>query len=198
MTTTTDTARAGRHQSAGAAAPPLPRGRRTVAAVIVAVLLLLVAGFAAWQAVLVQLGRQPYPFDAAAVSGRLNQTPWSDVIVVIVGAVFAVLGGWLLLLAITPANRKMVQLAEPESDVSTGIRPADLRRAVNGAAERIDGISGARTVLRRGTAAVSVTSPLGNPAGLADKVTGAVTEQLTELNPVHPLTPRVTLTGKDH
>ena len=44
----------------GSRRPRLPRGRRTFAAVIVAVLLLLLAGFAGWQAILVQTGRPPY------------------------------------------------------------------------------------------------------------------------------------------
>jgi len=68
---------------------------------------------------------------------------------------------------------------------------------VDAAAERIDGISSSSTVLGRGTATTTVTSPLGNPAGLTEKVTAAVTEQLTELDPIDPFTPRVRLTGKD-
>jgi len=183
--------------SGGGGAPRLPRGRRTIAAVIVAVLLLLLAAYAAWQAILVQLGGNPYPLDAAAVSARLNETPWNHPAVTVTGVVLAVLGLWLLYLALTPARRKLVELREDHPDVATGIRPVDLRRAVDGAAERIDGISGSRTVLRRGTATTTVTSPLGDPAGLTEKVTAAVTEQLTELDPLDPLTPRVRLTGKD-
>jgi len=194
MTTTTSTApdRSGRSTTTPAA-PGLPRGRRSVAAVVVAVLLLLLAGYTAWQAVLVQLGRQPYPLDAAAISADLNQTPWNHPAVTITGVVLAVLGLWLLYLAVTPAGRTLVALREEHPDVATGIRRADLRRAVDAAAERIDGISGSSTVLGRGTA----TSPLGNPAGLTEKVTAAVTEQLTELDPIDPYTPRVRLTGKD-
>lgn len=178
-------------------APRLPRGRRTVAAVIVATGLLLLAGFAAWQAILVQLGRQPTPLDAAAISGTLNQTPWNHLAVTITGVVVALLGLWLLILALTPARRTLIELREQHPDVATGIRPADLRRAVDGAAMRIDGISDSRTVLGRNTATTTVTSPLGNPAGLTEKVTAEVTAQLTELGPADPLTPRVRLTGKD-
>lgn len=183
--------------STGGAAPRLPRGRRTVAAVIVAVLLLLLAGYAAWQAILVQLGKPTYPLNAASISANLNQTPWNHLAVTIIGVVLALLGLWLLLLAITPARRKFIELREPHPDVATGIRPADLRRAVDGAAMRIDGISNSRTVLGRRGATTTVTSPLGNPAGLTEKVTAAVTDQLTELDPLDPLTPQVKLTGKD-
>ena len=198
MTTTTSTApdRSGRSTTTPAA-PGLPRGRRSVAAVVVAVLLLLLAGYTAWQAMLVQLGRQPYPLDAAAISADLNQTPWNHPAVTITGAALAVLGLWLLYLAVTPARRTLVALREQHPDVATGIRRADLRRAVDLAAERIDGISSSSTVLGRGTATTTVTSPLGNPAGLTEKVTAAVTEQLTELDPIDPYTPRVRLTGKD-
>ena len=112
----------------------------------------------------------------AAISADLNQTPWNHPAVTITGAVLAVLGLWLLYLAVTPARRTLVALREQHPDVATGIRRADLRRAVDGAAERIDGISSSSTVLGRGTATTTVTSPLGNPAGLTEKVTAAVTE----------------------
>ena len=177
--------------------PRLPRGRRTAAAVIVAALLLQLAAFAGWQAILAQAGRPPYPLDAAAISARLNQTPWSDVGVLVAGIVLVVLGLCLLLLAIAPARRTLVELREDHPDVATGMRPADLRRALAGAAERIDGVSTASVSIARGAATVAVSSPLGNPAGLADKVTAALTDQLSQLHPVDPLAPRVKLTGKD-
>ena len=184
-------------KSAPPTAPRLPRGRRTAAAVLVAIVGLLLAGYAAWQAALVQSGRPPSPLDAAAVSARLNQTPWSDVAVVAVGSIMLVLGLWLLLLALVPPRSGLVELREDHPDVVTGIRAADLRRALSAAAERVDGISGARTSIARGVAAVTVTSPLGNPAGLVERVTAELTEQLAHLDPLQPLTPRVTLVHGD-
>jgi hypothetical protein len=175
------------------AAPRLPRGRRTGAAVAVAIVALLLAGYAAWQAILVQTGRRPSPLDAAAISARLNQTPWSDVAVVITGAVLVLVGLWLLVLATVPPRGQLVELRESHPDVATGIRAGDLRRSLSGAAERVDGISAARTSINRGVAAVTVTSPLGNPAGLVEKVTVELVEQLHQLDPLHRITPRVTL-----
>ncbi|HEY5148342.1 MAG TPA: hypothetical protein VIJ23_00655, partial [Mycobacterium sp.] len=61
MTTTSTAPDRSRRSTATAAAPGLPRGRRSAAAAVVAVLLLLLAGYTAWQAILVQLGGQPYP-----------------------------------------------------------------------------------------------------------------------------------------
>jgi hypothetical protein len=195
MTTTRTVAAGAVERPAGhsASARRLPRGRRTVAAVLVALVLLLLAGFAAWQAIIVQLGQRPYPFDAAAVSARLNQTPWSDGAVVAVGSAMIVLGLWLVLLAVVPSRRGLVELREDQPDVTTGIRATDLRRSLSAAAERIDGISAATTSIGRGVASVTVTSPLGNPAGLIEKVTAEITEQLAQLDPRDPLTPRVTL-----
>lgn len=178
-------------------APRLPRGRRTVAAVIVAALLLLLAAFAGWQAILVQTGRPPYPLDSADISARLNQTPWNDPAVLVIGIVLVLLGLWLVILAVTPARRKFVELTEDHPDVTTGIRPGDLHRALIGAAEQVDGVSKATVSVARGSATVTVFSPLGNPTGLTDRVTGKLTEQLRQLNPVTPLTPRVTLAGRD-
>jgi len=171
------------------------RGRRTVAAVVVAGLLLLLAGFAVWQAVLVQLGRQPYPLDAARISAWLNTTPWSAPLVIAVGAVLASIGLWLIALAVIPPRPTMLDLREEHPDVVTRIRPADLRRALDGAARSVDGISDARTTLRRGRAVVEVSSPLGDPSALPDKVAAAVSDQLIALDPVSPLRPVVRLTG---
>ena len=171
------------------------RGRRTAAAVVVAVLLLLIAGFAVWQAVQVQLGRPPAPLDAARISAWLNTTPWSAPVVIAIGAVLALVGLWLIALALIPPRPTMLDLREDHPDVITRIRPADLRRAIDGAARSVDGISDAHTTLSRGRAVVSVTSPLGDPSALPDKVATAVTDQLSALDPVHPLRPVVRLTG---
>lgn len=171
------------------------RGRRTAAAVMVAVLLLLAAGFAVWQAVLVQLGRRPTPLDAVRISAWLNTTPWSAPVIITTGAVIALVGLWLIALALIPPRPTLLDLREEHPDVITRIRPADLRRAIDGAARSVDGISDARTTLRRDRAVVAVTSPLGDPSGLPEKVTAAVTDQLAALDPVHPLRPLVRLTG---
>lgn len=181
-------------RTAAPAARPA-RGRRTGAAVVVAVLLLLLAGFAVWQAVLVQLGRPPFPLDAARISAWLNITPWSTPAIIAVGAVVALIGLWLIALALIPPRPTLFDLREEHPDVITRIRPADLRRALDGAARSVDGISGARTTLSRGRAVVEVTSPLGDPSALPEKVTAAVAEQLAALDPVHPLSPVVRLTG---
>ena len=125
-------------------------------------MLLLLAGYAGWQAILVQLGRRPYPLDAAAISADLNGTPWKHLAVTISGVVLVLLGLWLLILAVTPARRRLIELREQHPEVTTGISPADLRRALDGAAENIDGISSSRTVLGRRTVTVTVSSPLGN------------------------------------
>lgn len=171
------------------------RGRRTVAAVVVAVLLFALAGFAVWQAVLVQLGRQPDPLDAARISAWLNTTAWSAPLIIATGAVLAVIGLWLIALALIPPRPTMLDLREEHPDVITRIRPADLRRALDGAARSVDGISDARTTLRGGRAVVEVTSPLGDPSALPDKVSTAVVAQLDALDPVQPLRPVVRLTG---
>lgn len=171
------------------------RGRRTVAAVVVAVLVFLLAGFAVWQAVLVQLGGRPAPLDAAQISAWLNTTPWSAPAIVAAGAVIALIGLWLIALALIPPRPTMLDLREEHPDVITRIRPADLRRAIDGAARSVDGISDARTTLSRGRAVVEVRSPLGDPSALPDKVAAAVSEQLAALDPVQPLRPVVRLTG---
>lgn len=183
--------------SGGSARPTrLPRGRRTAAAVIAATLLLIVAGLVAWQAILVQAGRGTYGFSGSAVADRLRQTSWNDPGVTITAVMIAVLGVWLLALGLLPAPRRYTQLREAHAEVVTGISRKNLCRALDSAAERVDGVSSARTRLRRRTAMTTLTSPLGNPAGLTQLARAAVTQRLQQLDPLDPLTARVRLRSK--
>ena len=160
------------------------RGRRTVAAVIVAVVLLLLAGYAAWQAILVQTGQRPYPLDAAADLRSAEPDPVERRCRarrrVGAGRARAVAAGaWRSI----PARRKLVELREDHPDVITGIRAGDLRRALNGAAERVDGISARHRVdrprRRRGDRHLTA----GQPGRPDRRVTAELTEQLDQLDP---------------
>ena len=177
-------------------APTLPRGRRHVAAVIVAVLLLIVSGYVAWQAIVIQAHRSTTPFSSKPVSDYLGRTSWHSAAVLTAGIVLAALGLWLLLSAIIAPRRKLIELRETDTATSTGIRRADLLRAVNLAAESVDGVASARTRLSGSTAAMTITSPLGRPGTLRSQVSAVVTERLRELNPVKPLDLTVALNSK--
>jgi len=176
--------------------PRLPRGRRTVSAVIVAILLLVLGALVAWQAVLVQTGRQPYGVDASAVADRLHRTPWTDTAVIAAAAVAIVVGLGLLALAMLPSRRRYLQLRESDPVLVTGITPANLRRALSGAAQRVNGINAAETELHRTTATTVITSSLSMTERLPAAAEDAITVRLKQLDPVVPIAVRVRLSSK--
>jgi len=176
--------------------PRLPRGRRTVSAVVVALLLLVLGALVAWQAILVQTGRQPYGVDASAVAERLHRTPWTDTAVISGAAVAIVLGLGLLALALLPSRRRYLQLRESDPVLVTGITPANLRRALSGAAQRVNGINAAETELRGSTATTVITSSLSMTERLPAAADEAITVRLQQLDPVVPIAVRVRLSSR--
>ncbi len=176
--------------------PQLPRGRRTVSAVIVAVLLLALGALVAWQAILVQSGRQPYGLNGSDIADRLRQTPWTDTGVIVAAAVAIALGLLLLALAVLPSRRRYLQLRESDPVLVTGITPANLRRALSGAAQRVNGINAAETQLNRSTATTVITSSLSMTERLPGAAQDAITTRLQQLDPVVPIAVRVRLSGR--
>ena len=176
--------------------PGLPRGRRTVSAVIVACVLLALGALVAWQAILVQTGMQPYGVDASAVADRLHRTPWTDTAVISAAAVAIAAGLGLLALALLPSRRRYLQLRESDPVLVTGITRANLRRALSGAAQRVNGITAAETELHRGTATTVITSSLSMTERLPAAAGEAITVRLQQLDPVAPISVRVRLSSK--
>jgi hypothetical protein len=167
-----------------------------VSAVIVATVLLVLGALVAWQAILVQTGREPYGVNASAVADRLHQTPWKDTGVIIVVGVAIVLGLGLLALAVLPSRRRYLQLRETDPVLVTGITPANLRRALSGAAQRVNGINAAETQLNRNTATTVITSSLSMTERLPGAAQDAITVRLRQLDPVEPIAVRVRLSSK--
>jgi hypothetical protein len=167
-----------------------------VSAVIVAGLLLVLGALVAWQAILVQTGRQTYGVDASAVADRLHRTPWTDTAVITAAGIAIVLGLALLALALLPSRRRYLQLRESDPVLVTGITPANLRRALSGAAQRVNGINAAETELRRGTATTVITSSLSMTQRLPAAAEEAITVRLQQLDPVVPIAVKVRLSSR--
>jgi len=167
-----------------------------VSAVIVAIVLLVLGALVAWEAVLVQTGREPYGVNASAVADRLGRTPWTDTGVIIAAAVAIVLGLLLVALAVLPSRRRYLQLRESDPVLVTGITPANLRRALSGAAQRVNGINAAETQLNRTTATTVITSSLSMTERLPGAAQEAITARLQQLDPVVPIAVRVRLSSR--
>lgn len=171
----------------------IPRGRRGVAASITALIILLAAAFVAAQAILLQLGRRTWLIDSTLIGHRLAVTPFSDRGVLITAAVAVLLGLWLLILAVLPPRRVLIELREADPSLATGITRRGLRRALAGSAVTIDGITAARVRVRGGTAAATLKTPLRRIEGLAENATHTLNGKLTALNPARPLAVKVRL-----
>lgn len=105
------------------------------------------------------------------------------------GAALCLLGLWLLLTAVRPRPRKAVALT-----ASTGVflRPRDIARLVETAAEDVNGVLNARVSATRRQVSVRVEGT-GDP-GTRDRVQAAVTQRLAPLQ--NPPTVRVRVEGE--
>jgi Family of unknown function (DUF6286) len=178
-------------------APPIPRGRRVTPAVIVAACLLITAVTVTVQAIFVYAKGSPWLLDGPAIVDRLQEIPWRHWGVVTAAAVLTLLGLWLLILAFAPASPTVVELREPDPSMSTGITPGGLRRALVAAATRVDGVSGATAHFRRGTATMTVTTPLRHHEMLPAAVTSSVTDRLAQLDPVRGYSVQVRIVRRE-
>ena len=173
-----------------------PRGRRGTSATIVAVLVVLVCAAGATEALWLALYDTTLLVTAASVISFGRDTHLNSPLVLTVAIVAAVLGLLLLITALVPPPRRLVELSEPEPAVAVGLTRASLTRTLIAAATGIDGITHARVKGRRHLTVVATTA-LRDTTGLADRVQDTVTARLSEFTPARPRTVRVRLRRKD-
>lgn len=166
------------------------RPRRIVPATVVALLLLTAAVLVVVSCVQVLTGQPPVvPFaDLAAVGA---QATLGDPGVVAVSVVVALVGLWLLLLALTPGSPTVLPLGDGGSGIDTGITRRSLDRALSDAAEGIDGVRSTTVRSRRNRVRADVRPAFGDPAQLRDRVRERLGERLAEIGPAS--TPRITV-----
>ncbi|MEZ0447695.1 DUF6286 domain-containing protein [Cellulomonas sp. ICMP 17802] len=134
--------------------------------------------------------------DALVAAGRLDGEPWiapvvdgldgtePSALVTVVGVVVALLGLWLVVLAL--GRRVRTRLAVTSS-TGTTIGIADAARLAASAADDVDLVLSARASASRRSVTVTVTTLEGDD--VADDVRAAVTDRLAPL--VQPLTVKV-------
>jgi uncharacterized membrane protein len=175
----------------------LPRGRRTVPSVITAIVLLVIFGVASYLAVFAALHRSTPGVRLAAARNWLGDTHWSASSVLIIGIVLGVLGVVLLLIALLPSTRHVVELVGPDAHTAVGLPKKSLRRTVQASTVAIDGIASASATIGRRTVAVNASSSLRHAEGLAEAVNSAATARLEALNLRQPRTVIARLHTKD-
>lgn len=135
--------------------------------------------------------------EALVAAGRVDGEPWlaplvdradglePSAVVAIVGAVLALLGLWLVVIALGRRVRTRVAVT---SSAGTTIGLRDVARLAASAADDVDRVLSARASATRRAVTVTVTALEGDD--VADTVRAAVAERLTPL--VKPLPVRVT------
>ncbi|MEU1461776.1 DUF6286 domain-containing protein [Streptomyces sp. NPDC005727] len=142
------------------ASPPLlDRGSgrfwspRRVPAGVVALLLLAGAGVLLYDVVAVRAHR-PAMHWRRALARQLAERPLDDVWVLAGAGVAAVLGLWLIVLAVTPGLRALLPMRRPHPDVRAGLRREAAALVLRDRALEVSGVREARVRMRRRRARV--------------------------------------------
>ncbi|MFE6097089.1 DUF6286 domain-containing protein [Streptomyces massasporeus] len=158
----------GADESPDAAGPPPgpedegePEGRfwsaRRVPAGIVALLLLGLTGLFLYDIVSVRAGR-PGMYWRRELAEQLAERPLDDTWVLVGAGVAAVLGLWLLILAVTPGLRGVLPMRRTHTGVRAGLHRDAAATAVRDRAMEVAGVQAARVRVRRRRADVRAVS----------------------------------------
>lgn len=174
----------------------MPRRRRGTIASIVALVGLVVFAAGAVFAIYAAVTDEPWLVDADSVSDWARDTTLGDTVALVVGIVVGVVGLLLLLAALFPPRRGLVELAENNTGIAAGLTRSSLSRTLASAAVAVDGVSSAKVDGRR-TLTVRATTSLRRTDGLVDRVREVVENRLAQLEPAHAHSVRVKLSRKD-
>lgn len=174
----------------------IPRGRRGTFASITAVLGVLVFAAAATEAISLALNNKTLGFTSADVAKFGRDTHLGDSVVLIVALVAFILGVILILAALLPARRRLIELTEPDPNVAAGLTTRSFHRTLVAAATEVDGVSDTKVGGGRRIKVTASTS-FRDTSSLPDRVADRVTTRLNELNPAQRRTVRVVLNRKD-
>ena len=174
----------------------MPRRRRGTTASVVAFLGLVVFAAGAVFAIYAAVRKSAWLVDADRISRWGRETTLGDSVVLIVGIVVGVVGLLLLLAALFPPRRGLVELAENNTGIAAGLTRSSLARTLAAAAQGVDGISSAKVGGRR-RLTVKATTSLRRTDGLVDRVNQVVETRLSQLEPAHAHPVRVKLSRKD-
>ena len=179
-----------------APATRVPRGRRGTFATCTALIGLIASAAAATEAVSLAVDHRTLGYRAADVASFGRTTHLGDALVLAVAVAALVVGVVLVLAALVPPRRALIELTEPDPDVAAGISTRSLRRALAAAAVSVDGVDTAAVTGRR-RLKVTARTTWRDTASLPERITERTTAVLTGLEPSAPRTVRVVLDRKD-
>ncbi|MEN3585035.1 DUF6286 domain-containing protein [Streptomyces sp. ZYX-F-203] len=147
-----DTGRTGRFWSA-----------RRVPAGCVALALLIVSGALLYDIAAVRAGRQALAWREESAR-RLAEHPLDDGRVLLGAAAVTLIGGWLILLALTPGLRSLLTLRSPDPGIRAALRRDAAATVLRARALDVPGVRSARVRMRRRRAVVRVVAHFREPA----------------------------------
>ncbi|WP_432172740.1 DUF6286 domain-containing protein [Streptomyces sp. Tue6028] len=175
----------------GTRSPRLWSSRRVPAA-LVAVVALCVTGAFLYDVIAVRAGR-PGGAWRTRLADELATRPVDDPWLLIGGAVAAVLGLWLLVLAFTPGMRRLLPLRTPEGCAEVGAwlnrRGAEL--LLRDAALRVPGVSRARVRVGRHRVSARADVRFRDPETVRGELVQALHEECRQLALAHTPRPAV-------
>ena len=162
------------------------RSRRSLPATVVALVGLALCALVATSAVQLLLHKPPV-LDYARAASAANRTQWSDLPVVLGGAVLAALGLLLLAGALLPGRALVLPLREDRVPAGAGTR--GMAAVLRSAAESVEGVDTAKLKLRRKKVTATIAAGRLAPQDLEEQVRAALEDQLDRIGPaVRPRT----------
>ncbi|MFE7893964.1 DUF6286 domain-containing protein [Streptomyces sp. NPDC057412] len=154
----------GQSSSAADYEPPPPAGRagrfwsaRRVPAALTALVLGVGAGFFLYDIASVRAGRPAMRW-RRELADQLAHRPLDDTWVLVGAGLVAVLGLWLLLLALTPGLRRLLPMRRTHTDVRAGLHRDLAALVLRDRAMEVSGVQSVRVRVRRSKADVRAVS----------------------------------------
>lgn len=173
---------------------------RRILSVLLALILLLGGILAAVEIVLVLLGREPWLLPHEDWADRLGELAWDDSTVRTVLGVVAVVGLLLLLVGLSrgrPAALTLPARTDGPGEVTVTASRRGIERSLEQAVRESDGITGAKVVVSRRTAAVYATSRSRTPGDLRAGVETSLADRLADLGLTDTLRTKVRVTSRE-
>lgn len=162
-----------------------PWSARRIPAALTALLVGAVAGTLLFDIVRVRAG-QPASGWRVRLANELATRPMEDVRIQIAAAVIAVLGLWLLVLALTPGLRREMPMETPDADLRATLDRDAAALLLRDAAMRVPGVSAAKVRIFRNRIRVRADARFRAPADVKADLLLALQAELNRLTLVRP------------
>ncbi|MEU2181164.1 DUF6286 domain-containing protein [Streptomyces thermolilacinus] len=175
----------GKQPADGGRPTPRPWSARRIPAALTALLLGAAAGTLLFDIVRVRVGRSAAAW-RARLADELATRPLDDIWIRVGAAVIAVLGLWMLVMALTHGLRHQLPLKTPDSQTRAVVDRASAELLLRDAAMRVPGVSAARVRILRHRVGARADVRYRAPADVKADLLVALLEELDRLALARP------------